>query len=133
MQNVKQEITGRRDLSYSRRHRLYGYDCACTDIDFLEYDHGKPRAITEMKREGVWSINTKHPTIRAQVCLADAAQIPHVICRHALDFSWFQVIPCNRYARVFVPNTVKMSQIEWVKLLYGFRGRTPPNGIIDSL
>ena len=87
-----------------------------------------------MKAEGAyWPPDITHPTNKAQIGLANKAGLPHFFCRHAADFSWFQVMPGNELARAFVPETVLMSEVEWATLLYRLRGRKPPSQILANL
>ena len=48
---VKKERNGWRDEAISLRHRLWGWDCPCVDIDFLliEFDKSLPVALVEYK------------------------------------------------------------------------------------
>lgn len=46
---MKEEKWGMRDQDLSERHRLYGYNLPCVDLDFplLEFHHEKPVALIE--------------------------------------------------------------------------------------
>lgn len=45
------ERSGWRDQEISLRHRKWGFNCPCTDLDFmlLEYNHGAPVAVVDYK------------------------------------------------------------------------------------
>lgn len=51
MSGTKQEQTGWRDMELSLRHRDWGRNCPCVDIDFLvvEYNYCKPCALIDFK------------------------------------------------------------------------------------
>ena len=125
---VTQERTGWRDQEISARHRKWGYDCPALDIDFLllEYDQGKAAAIVEFKNEHAASIRMGHPGIQALIGLADAANIPMFLVRYADNFSWYFVTPGNTKAQEYVPQATKLTEPEWVQLLYRCRGREMP-------
>jgi len=86
---VAQERTGWRDQEISARHRMWGYDCPALDLDFLmlEYDQGKAAALVEFKNEKAMPIRMGHPSIRALIGLADAANIPLFLVRYDSHFA----------------------------------------------
>lgn len=133
---VREERTGWRDEAISGRHRKWGWDCPAIDIDFLalEYDKGKPVAIIEYKNERAQDICATHPSYQAIIALGDAASIPVFVVRYSSAFTWFTVIPLNDPAKKWVPiRDDKISEREYVTLLYRIRGYTPPNSLWDSL
>ena len=123
-----EERTGWRDQQISARHRMWGFDCPALDIDFLmlEYDQGKATAIVEFKHENAAPVHLGHPSMRALKGLADAAGIPFWLVRYTDDYSWYFVTPGNDKAREFVSEAVRLSEPQWVELLYRCRGREVP-------
>ena len=132
---VKEERSGWRDQEISARHRMWGYDCPALDLDFLmlEYDLGKAAALVEFKHEKAIPIRMGHPSICALIGLADAANIPLFLVRYACNFAWYFVTPGNAKAKEFVPKPFKMSEQEWIQLLYRCRGRKMPDGLSEAL
>lgn len=126
MQEVRQERTGWRDRDLSERHRHWGWNCPALDIDFLmvEYDSGEPAAIVEYKHEQAARQRSSHPSYRAMIQLGNRAGVPVVAVRYADDFSWWRVVPLNKRAREYIPETATMTEREWVAILYLMRGRT---------
>ena len=132
---VKEERTGWRDQGISARHRSWGYDCPALDIDFLmlEYDHGKAAALVEFKNEAAAQVHLGHPSMRAVIGLADNSAIPFFVVRYAGDFSWYDVHPTNAKAREIVPKQIKLTESEWVQLLYFCRDRKMPDELPEAL
>ena len=132
---VREERTGWRDQRISERHRLWGYNCPATDIDFLllEYDTGKPAAIVEYKRDGAFKPNLKHSTYRAMSILADCAEIPFLIAFYWPKTWAFQVLPVNEYAKKHFALGENFSERDFVEQLYKLRRRTLPKTIENRL
>ena len=128
------ERTGWRDEALSKRHRRYGFDLPATDIDFLmvEYDGGRAIAIVEYKHARARPQLARQSNYRALIDLGDRAGIPVFACRYAGDLSRFFVIPLNGRAHGLLPERRRMSEIEWVRFLYGLRGREMPQGLFDD-
>ena len=132
---VAQERSGWRDFVLSQRHRTWGFDCPCLDIDFLvvEYDQGRVVCLVEYKHEIARPHSIGHPSFQALADLADRARIPFFECRYATDLSWFEVTPINGFAiRKFHPGR-RCSEREWVTLLYSMRGRPIPFDVSNFL
>jgi hypothetical protein len=127
------ERTGWRDERISRRHRQWGWDCPAVDIDFLmlEYDRGQPAALVEFKHERAGVIRISHPSVQAITNLGTRAAIPAFTCRYADNFSWYYCTPLNDAARALLPKATRLSEREWVELLYRCRGRTLPKHLSD--
>ncbi len=132
---VAKERSGWRDQKISARHRMWGYDCPALDIDFLmlEYDQGKAAALVEFKHEEAQAVHMGHPSIRALNALADAAGIPFFLVRYADDFSWYFVTPGNEKASGFVPEAIRLTEPEWIQLLYRCRGREMPGELSQRI
>lgn len=129
---VREERTGWRDERISKRHRYHwGWDCPAIDIDFLliEYDKGCPVALVEYKHEYAARQRVTHPSYQAIKKLADAANLPVFAVRYADDFSWWYVVPLNSIAKEWCPERKRMTEQEWVTLLYKMRGYDLPDEI----
>lgn len=135
MRDVKQERTGWRDESLSRRHRRWGWDCPAVDLDFLmlEYDHGKASAIVEYKNEHAAPQYASHPTYQAMIDLGNRAGIPVIACRYADDFSSWKVVPLNEKAKEYIPNREEMKETDFVRLLYRLRGYEVPDSVLNGI
>ena len=125
---VRPERTGWRDLSLSQRHRRWGWDCPAVDLDFLflEYDNGKAVALVEYKHEQAAPQYRTHPTYQAMIDLGNRAGVPVFGVRYAGDFSWWRVCPLNAHAKTWIGQRTRMTEHEWVTLLYRVRGRDVP-------
>ncbi|MBR1437912.1 MAG: hypothetical protein IJ587_05180 [Synergistaceae bacterium] len=131
MPEVRQERTHWRDEELSLRHRDWGWDCPMVDIDFLalEYDKGHATAIVEYKNEHAKLANPKHPSYKALAELGNKAGIPVIGCRYKSDFTNWRAVPLNRVALAVLPKPRELSEAEWVRFLYGIRGREMPDEI----
>lgn len=137
MDDVRKERSGWRDELISARHRMWGWDVPCVDLDFLliEYDNHIPRALIEYKNERATTfLLDKLPSgIEAIKRLGNTASIPVFVCRYASDFSWMKVGAINKMAVDFLTVRVKlMSEYEYVKFLYSIRGRKMPESVRDK-
>ena len=135
MREVRRERTGWRDKALSRRHRQWGWDCPAVDIDFLllEYDTGKAAAIVEYKNERAKPVLACHPTYQAMIDLGNRAGVPVIVCRYTDDFSSWMITPLNDEARKYIPQRAKLTEREWVSLLYKIRGYEVPQKVLDDL
>ncbi|NPV85903.1 MAG: hypothetical protein HPY45_07840 [Anaerolineae bacterium] len=124
-----------RDVELSIRHRMYGYDTPCTDIDHLliEYSDCKPVAIIEHKSEHAKPVMPGNPSILAIERLADAAKLPFFVVRYSGDFRWWWVMSVNAIAKRILPKREKMTEIEYVEFLYRLRGKPMPKEVRNSL
>jgi len=126
---VRRERTNWRDERISKRHRQrWGWDCPALDLDFLllEYDRGKAVALVEYKNEQAATAHSTHPSYRALIDLGNRAGIPVFGVRYADDWSWWRVTPLNDMAKRWVPRQARMTEREWVTLLYRIRGYDVP-------
>lgn len=130
---VASERSGWRDAEFSARHRLYGYDCAFSDVDWIEYDRGKVVAIVEIKNEHASrdrlenDLTRNWSPIRALRDLGTRAGVPVFLCIYQSEFNWFEISPLNIHATKYVESTSLLSERQWVEILYRVRGRTMPN------
>jgi hypothetical protein len=101
------------------------------DLDFLmlEYDQGKAVAIVEYKHERAAPQYPTHPSYRAMADLGNRAGIPVFGVRYANDWSWWRVTPLNDHARKWVPQQARMTEEQWITLLYQIRGTEVPQDL----
>lgn len=135
MEQVKKERTHWRDLALNDRHRKYGFNCPATDIDFfLEYDGGKSVAIIEYKHEYAPKIHPKtNYNIKALQNLASRAAVPFFAVRYANDFTWWTVVPLNKFAKQFLKTRTTMTELQYVTFLYDIRHRKIPQDVIRAI
>lgn len=121
---VTPERTGWRDEGISRRHRKWGIGCTATDFDFLllEYEYGTPKAIIEYKSEYAKPQYLTSPQYQALIKLGNKAEIPVLACRYSEDYSSYNVVPLNDYAKKFVSERKKFDEEGWITLLYEMKG-----------
>ena len=131
MPEVRPERTGWRDQRLSLRHRRWGWDCPAVDLDFLmlEYDQGKAVALVEYKHERAAPQYPTHPSYRAMADLGNRAGIPVFGVRYADDWSWWRVTPLNDLARRWVSQQARMTEEQWITLLYQIRGTEVPQDL----
>lgn len=122
------ERTGWRDQGISERHRLWGVALPAADLDFLliEYDKGRACALIEYKHELSSPQFVSHPSYLALADLGNRANIPAFAVRYAKDFSWWLAVPLNALAKKVIPSRRRMSEAEWIQLLYRIRGHQMP-------
>lgn len=132
---VKKERTGWRDENLSERHRRWGWNTPCVDLDFLflEYDKGKAVALIEYKHENARAQYASHPTYQALIDLGTRAGVPVFACRYAGDFSWFKIVSLNDIAKEWLPKRQEMTEAELVSFLYHIRGYSVPQSVLDGL
>lgn len=120
---VKQERTAWRDEGISRRHRTWGWDCPCIDIDFLliEYTHNEPVALIEYKNERATKVDFSASGYKTLIRLADMAGLPAFNVRYADDYSWFEIVALNSRGVAWVESYQTMTEAEYVAFLYKLR------------
>lgn len=112
------------DIAIRNRHIEWGWECPCTDIDFIviEYDYGEAVAIIEYKRWRGPSIDAKRDyNLRAQIDLAIKARIPMYAVKYTKTFLWFKVIPLNCYSREYLPKDTVMTEKDYIKFIIHLR------------
>lgn len=117
------ERTGWRDETISRRHRVWGFDCPCTDIDFLliEYHIAEPVALVEYKHHQAGFPNLQQAGYRALQRLAEKAQLPLFLAFY-WPVTWaFRVHPLNKLARQYFSENEDLSEYEYVARLHRMR------------
>jgi hypothetical protein len=146
--DTKQELYGFRDERISRRHREYGLDCAATDIDFilLEYSvqpdgtyrrgafNAIPKALFEYKH---WNADRKKSihsaSNKAVYRLAQLADLPFFMAFYDPEIWCFDVFPFGKKAEAYLETPLRMSEQNYVRLLYRIRMRPPKESIIKQL
>lgn len=141
------ERTRVRDDSLSLRHRTWGFNVPCLDLDFIvaEYDARKPVALIDYKYgldrlEGALRLDERD-NLAVLARLADAASLPaFAVCYDRRPWR-FRVHPLNDRARETEPryqpnpdvlNRVvglygqELSEVAFVRFLYLLRGRRAP-------
>lgn len=128
---VRQERSGWRDESLSRRHRDWGYDCPGVDLDFplVEFNAGKPAALIEYKAVGAMIPNLNSPTYQALQTLANNSHIPFMVVFYEAMHWVFKATPANVHCAKFIKRTTTFSEREYVSLLYAMRGLSLPFGL----
>lgn len=135
------ERTGWRDKEISERHRIWGDDLACTDLDWIviEYRYSTNYAIIDYKHGNRYGIDfTQSSPIQAQIRHCDEAGKPHFIVFY-WPYSWrFIITPMNEKARTIIVeygmNTEDvLSELEYVSFLYRLRGLDVPESVSKSL
>ena len=128
-----QEVTGFRDEAISRRHRMWGRDVPAVDIDFLviEYDRCAPKALIEYKTVslmGGWTPDANAKTLQTA---ANLMAVPfYVFFYDTSDWTFYRCHLEAHGLKNATPGPVpldripdKMSEAEFVRLLYWLRGR----------
>lgn len=121
------ERSGWRDEELSRRHREWGYNCPCVDLDFVvvEYNTGKAVALIEYKHHNAKMQDTKHPTYRALSDLADSysgGALPFFIARYWPGCWAFSIWPVNEASRAIVGHPrAWLTERQYVTFIYKLR------------
>lgn len=126
---TRQERTGWRDETISRRHRIWGFNCPAVDLDFLvaEYNLGKPVALIEYKHHCARAPNLHHATYRALSDLADnyaPASLPFLVAFYWPEIWAFKVTPVNNAAKQHFQDGQTLSERDFVVALYRLRRLT---------
>jgi hypothetical protein len=122
---VKKRRTTFDERNAMERHRRYGWDAPCCDIDCLEYDKGIPKAIIEYKfhKAKIVDLDHLHPTTKAKRHLADAANLPFFVVRYWEEMWTYFVRPANDIAAAKIGKERLVSEELYVRFLYLLRGR----------
>lgn len=134
MNGVRAERLGWRDEKISRRHREWGVQCPCVDIDFLLVEHsfGKPAALIEYKFH-LATLNFSHANYMALGALADSAGIPFIIALYWPDSWSFKIHPMNDLAKLYFEDGQILSEEEYVKKLHHLRRVSMNQELIGKL
>lgn len=132
---VREERTGWRDESLSRRHRDWGYDCPGVDLDFpvVEFSTGQPVALIEYKALGARIPDLSSPTYSALRTLANNSNILFAVVFYNAANWVFRVIPANPQATNLLKHSLVMSEREYVEWLYTLRHLVAPSGLLNRL
>ena len=130
---VADERSDWRDSGLSQRHRHWGYDCPCLDVDGLvvEYDSAEPKALIEYKH--VASPRSAGANRKVLQRLGDRAGIPFLVVRYRREPWQFWVTPANDVAKRASTSTHAMSELQFVTLLYRLGARQLPAAVTDML
>jgi len=117
------ERTSWRDEGISLRHRTWGFDCPCTDIDFLliEYHIAEPVALVEYKHFQAAFPNLQQAGYRALKRLAEIAKLPLILAFYWPEVWAFRVYPLNESAKKFFRKKESLSEYEYVERLHRMR------------
>jgi len=112
-----------RDAQMSDRHRSWGFNCPCTDIDFLlvEYHIAKPVALIEYKHYKADFPNLAQASYRALEALADKAQLPLLLTFYWPDIWAFRVYALNTFAMHYFSEQEDLTESEYVARLHRMR------------
>ena len=132
---VKQERSGWRDQWISQRHRAWGYDCPCVDIDFLaiEYTQRVPVALVEYKAARPFRIDTEAANYQALINASAGMNVPLLVVFYSPRYAWFYVQPLNYQAQRWFGRGQWLSEREYVGELYALRGLSVPSSVAGQL
>ena len=130
---VADERSDWRDSGLSQRHRAWGYDCPCLDVDGLvvEYDRAEPKALIEYKHDAF--AGTRGANREALARLGDRAGVPFLVVRYRREPWQFWVTPANKVAKRASTETHPMSERQFVTLLYRLGSRNLPADLARTL
>lgn len=136
--NVREERSGWRDQDISGRHRMWGFNCPCVDLDFLvvEYNLGKPVALIEYKHKGAKEPVLDHATYRALTILANGYKdkpLPFLISFYRKDIWAFKIIPVNEEAKKWFKQNEVLTERDFVTRLYKMRNIVLEDNILPHL
>lgn len=126
-----QETWGIRDQRISERHRAWGVNVPCADLDLLllEFDGGRAVALIEYKHERGAHLDDRSAGGRALIDLGQRAGLPVYSVRYADDFAWLEVKPLNSRAALLLQgaplnlNAKRFSEADYIVWLHRLRGR----------
>lgn len=141
------ERSGWRDQALSERHREWGTNCPCVDVDFLlcEYDGGEPVALISYKKlrddhghEGFHDENKSNK--KSLSLLSTRAGIPCWECWYTIKTnpygkplpSGFKLVPLNDVASKLDAGS-HFSERQFVRFLYRIRNRLCPPDVESIL
>lgn len=129
----KLERTGWRDEAISRRHRAWGENCPCVDIDFLvvEYSEKKPVAVIEYKKHTAPALRLSQANYQALITLAGS--LPFVVVRYWPEIWAFKALPGNDAAKRFFNRDEMLTEKQFVERLYAMRGMTVDRNVLPAL
>lgn len=138
MPEVRPERSHWRDERLSLRHRLWGFDAPCVDVDWLviEYDQSIPIALIDYKESSSPRIQGPlDANARAIANLANYAKIPAYAVRYRLNLDKYEFypIPYNESGERKLPAKRRMNEVEFVTWIYELRGRQPDANLLKSL
>lgn len=130
---VSPERSGWRDMLLRDRHRLWGWDLPAVDVDFLEYDNRRAKALVEYKLAVKGEPTPRDANLEAMVDLGNRAQVPVLYVLYNQRFSRFKAYPLNPLAQRFIAEPMFISEAQYVELLYRIRNRSVPREILQKV
>ncbi len=135
---TKQERTGWRDEAISQRHRQWGFNCPCVDLDFVvaEYNLGLPVALVEYKHFKAWRPDLNHATYRALTALCDGyndGPLPFFVAFYWPDIWAFEIMPVNAISYDLITKSRILTEREYVTGLYKMRKRCVDDAVLQTL
>jgi len=133
---VREERTFWRDEKVLVRHRLYGFDLPCVDVDCLlcEYNHAIPAAIVELKECHATIPNFNNTSFRALKYMADKCKIPFIVVFYYPEKWCYRVYPQNYWAKkVYTQPYSDLSEREYVESLMFMRNQPKDESLLGQL
>jgi len=122
---ARQERHGFRDERISKRHREWGVDCPCVDLDFpvIEFHLAKPVAVIEYKHANALARfpDFRHATYRGLSAFADNSNVPFAVVFYWPEIWAFRVYPVNAIAQQHFENPEDMCERDFVQRIYRLR------------
>lgn len=141
---IREEKLGKRNLHYSKRHRIYGNRTTMMDLDSVEYDviTRKPLAFIETKFGLIKQVMMNDPKLDVYRNIAKMAEkeLPvFVLIYYPLDkddklldadidynnlkHMQYYVIPANSRAKELIPEPKMITEAFWVNFLLWLHGQ----------
>ena len=125
MKEVRVERTDWRDSKLGYIHKEYNFECPCDNVEFLmlEYDQSTPVALVDYRLQGRLKAGCSKAV--TYICKNREKELPYLICEYKISdqktIEYVNMIPCNSSAVEKFGQQRKMSEKEFVKLLYKCR------------
>ena len=146
------EKTGKRNLHYLLRHRIYGSYLKMYDLDCVEYHHltKQPVCIIETKFGLQGDLDFNDDQFECHFNLAEKLEIPFVCLIYypfgpdgklldanedhsKLSHIQFRVMGVNSKGINWFPRPRSLTEVDWVKELYKLRGLSLNDSLTGSL
>lgn len=123
------------------RHRLWGFDCPATDIDFIaiEFNNEAPTALVDYKEDHhTQNLNDSRSGRNAIKALANNSKIPFYVVRYVEHGNTYRVLSQNEYGykRLLEHGNIAgktLTEVEYVSFLYWLRGMTVPDSVVEAI
>lgn len=139
---AKREISNKRNLHYSNRHRLYGGSLTMMDIDYVEYDAktNQPLVLIETKFGKIKSIDLNDREFDCLCNLAKGLGLPVLLVIYypmkedgsllsseednsLMTHIQYLVCGVNEEGKKLFNKPTRLSEHDWVRELYKLRGQ----------